>query len=257
MEALELVIDPAWGVGLLLSMVRVACFVVASPILGSSWPATGRLAGVVAVSTFMARPVPDVAEVAPLVVAAATNAAVGVAMGFLSGVLIHLFTVAGALIDLSGGLALAQVFDPTAGFMSSVYDKMFRQVALALFMVVGGLHVLVRGLVDSVAVVPLDGRISLDASLAEAATHSVGQLMYAGAELALPVLSSLLIAEVALGLAGRFAPQANVMLLGLPAKLLITMTLVGSVMLTLPDTVRGVVTDSSSTLVDVIRSLAF
>ena len=256
MEALELAVDPAFGVGLLLAMIRVAAFVVASPLLGSSWPATGRLAAVIAVATFLARPVPGVADIGPLVVAAATNAAAGIVLGYLSGVLIHLFTIAGALIDLSGGLALAQVFDAAAGFTTSVYDKLFRQVALTLFMVIGGLHVLVRGLARSVTVVPLDGRIVLDAGLADAAARAAADVVYAGAELALPVLASLLLAEVVLGLAGRFAPQANVLLLGLPAKLLIAATVVGTTMLTMPEAVRGLVAESGSTLADVIGSLA-
>lgn len=256
MDALRLVVDPAWGVGLLLAMIRVAAFVVSSPVLGTSWPATGRLAAVVAVSLFLTRPVPGVVDIGELIMAAGTNVAVGVALGFLSGLIVHLFTVAGSLIDITGGLAVAQVFDPSSGAMSAVYGKLFRQSALAVFVVIGGLHVLVRGLVGSVRLIPLDGSVALDGELAESAVHTAGQIMFAGVELALPVLSSLLLAEVVLGLAGRFAPQANVLLLGLPAKLMIAMTVSATVLITLPGSVRGVLEDMSQTISDVLRSMA-
>lgn len=256
LDALRLAVDPAYGVGLLLSMIRVAAFVISSPVLGKSWPATARLGLVVALSLFLTHPVEGVTNIAPLVVAASTNAAIGLALGFLSGMIMYLFTVAGSLIDVTSGLAVAQVFDPSAGTMTSVYGKLFAQTAVALFVVLGGLHVLVRGLAGSVRLIPLDGRVAMDGELAEAAARTAGEVMYAGAELALPVLSSLIVAEVVLGLASRFAPQANVLLLGLPAKLLITMTVVGTVVLTLPTVVGGVTSDMASTMTGILRVLA-
>lgn len=256
MDALRLAVDPAFGVGLLLAMTRVAAFVVSSPVLGKSWPATARLGLVIALSLFVSRPVAGIDEVGPLIVAAAANVAIGLSLGFLSGVILYLFTVAGSLIDIAGGLAVAQVFDPSSGALTSVYGKLFGQAAVALFVVLGGLHVLVRGLYGSVELIPLDGDVRLDGALAEAAVQAVADVMYGGVELALPVLSSLVVAEVVLGLASRFAPQANVLLLGLPAKLLLTMTVSGAVVVTLPASVRGIVVDMSTTMTDVLRVMA-
>lgn len=255
-DALRLAVDPAYGVGLLLSLIRVAAFTVASPILGSAWPATGRLTFVVAAGLFLSRPVPGIADIGPLLVAGVTNAAIGISVGFLSGLIIYLFHVAGSLIDFSGGLAVAQAFDPTSGMLASVYGKLFGKIVLALFVVLGGLQVVMRGLAGSVELIPLDGSITLSADLAESAVRTTGEVMFAGVELALPVLSSLLVAEVVLGLATRFAPQANVLMLGLPVKILIGITMVGIVVATMPAYAGDIVDDMARTMSDILRSLA-
>lgn len=255
-DALRLVVDPAYGVGLLLSLIRVAAFTVASPILGRAWPPSGRLTFVVATGLFLSRPVPGIAEIGPLIVAGVTNAAIGISIGFLSGLIIYLFSVAGSLIDFSSGLAVAQVFDPSSGMLASVYGQLFGKAAVALFVVLGGLHVVIRGLAGSVELIPLDGAITLSADLAEAAVQTTGEVMYAGVELALPVLSSLLVAEVVLGLATRFAPQANVLMLGLPVKILIGITMVGIVVATMPAYAGDIVDDTARTITDILRSLS-
>ena len=255
-DALRLVVDPAYGVGLLLSLIRVAAFIVSSPILSGAWPPTGRLTFVIATGLFLARPVPDVVDIGPLIVAGATNAAIGISLGFLSGLIIYLFHVAGSLIDFSSGLIVGQVFDPSTGMLASVYGSLFGKVAVALFVVMGGLHVVVRGLAGSVALIPLDGSIVLSSDLAESAVRTAGDVMLAGVELGLPVLSSLLVAEVVLGLATRFAPQANVLLLGLPVKILIGISMVGIVVATMPAFAGDIVDDTGRTLTDILRSLS-
>lgn len=254
-DALRLAVDPAQGVGLLLSLIRVAAFTVASPVLGRAWPATGRLTFVLAVGVFLTRPVPDVADLGPLIVAGVTNAAVGVSLGFLTGLLIHLFSVAGSLIDFSGGLAVAQAFDPSSGMLAAVYGTLFARTAVALFAVLGGLQVIVRGLAGSVRLIPLDGTVTLGPELAASAVRTAGEVMFAGVELALPVLSSLLVAEIVLALATRFAPQANVLMLGLPVKILIAMAMVGVVVATMPAAAGDLVEEVRRSTVDVLRSL--
>ena len=45
-------------------------------------------------------------------------------------------------------------------------------------------------------------------------------MLVAAVEMAMPALAALFVAEVVLGIASRFAPQANIFLLGLPAKVI-------------------------------------
>lgn len=255
MEALRLAVDPAWGVGLLLAMTRVAAFVVASPLLGIAWPLSGRLAAVVAVSLFLAEPVAGIGDVGPLVVAALTNVTVGVALGVLTSLLVHLLTVAGALIDVTSGLAVAQLFDPGTGMLSAVWTRVLQQVGVALLVVGGGIHAVVRTLAGSTRVVPLDGAVRLSDGLAEEAIRQVSALMTAGAELALPVLSALFVVELVLGVASRFAPQSNVLLLGLPVKILVTVAVAGAVLLTMPAAMRDLTQSMGATGVDVLRGM--
>jgi flagellar biosynthetic protein FliR len=77
----------------------------------------------------------------------------------------------------------------------------------------------IRGVLRSYQAAPLSG-IRID-SLPVALTDSVGELLLAAVEIALPLLVALLMAEVVLALAARAAPQLNVMVVGFAIKSLV------------------------------------
>lgn len=231
---MDLSVDLAWVIGLLLAMTRVTGFAVSAVVLAKALPVPGRMAFVLAVSLFLARPTPGVGALGDLIGLAVTNAGMGLALGFLTGLLFHAFATAGELIDVSANLSLAAVFDPSSGEQSAVISRLFTQAAIALFAVGGGLGLIVAMLAWSVEMVPLDGSIAYHDGLASLAIGGLNRLMIVAVELAMPVVGGLFLIEVALGLAARFAPQANVFILGMPIKILVSMGLIGVAALVLP-----------------------
>ena len=254
-QVVELPIDASWAVGLMLALIRVGAFVVVSPILGRAIPMPGRVAFAFAVGMALSQPVPGVIEVGDLLAAGTMNALVGGALGYLTGLMVHLFTTAGGIIDIFSGLAVATVFDPMQGDQGGVFARMFHLVALTMFLVAGGMALLVGGLAASVRALPLDGTISPQPGLAGLMVDLVSQLVRTGVELALPVIGVLLMLELTLGIASRFAPQANVFLLGLPAKILTAITVVGSSWVLFPDAVATLESSVSRNIDAVLRGL--
>jgi flagellar biosynthesis protein FliR len=254
-EALTLNIDSGWVLGLVLAITRVAGFVVASPLMGRVVPVPGRMAIVVAIGLFLAE-APAVEPTLPFLVgAAAVNAAIGAALGYLSGMILQLFPVAGSVIDMTSGLAAAMILDPSQGEQAAVFNRMFTMVSLALFYAAGGLAILVRGLDLSVRAIPLDGSIELSGGLASLAARTTGRLFLAGVELALPVIGALFITELVLGVASRFAPQANIFLVGLPAKILVAFGMTSLTLLLFPETMDGVFAAISRSMREVLQGL--
>jgi flagellar biosynthesis protein FliR len=251
----SLPVDAGWAVGFVLALTRVAAFAVASPIIGRAVPVPARLAFAVAVSLAMTRPVTGVAELGELIGAALANVAIGATLGYLTGLIVHLFTSAGGVIDLISGLSVATVFDPMQGDQGGVYARMFHLVGTTLFLVGGGLAVLVGGLVASTRVLPLAAPFTPHPGLAVLVVELVSTMIRGAVELALPVIGVLLMLELALGLAARFAPQANVFLLGLPAKLLTSITVVGSSWVLFPDAMSHVEATVGRTMESVLRGL--
>jgi flagellar biosynthesis protein FliR len=240
MGVVELPVDGAWAIGFVLAITRAAAFALASPLFGRSLPATARLAFTAALSLALTRPVVGLTEVGELVTAGVVNAVIGAALGYVTGLILHLFATAGGIIDLISGLAVSQVFDPLMGDQGGIFGRMFHLVGMTLFVVLGGLGLLVGGLLASVRVLPLDATLAPSPGLTGLVVSLVTQMVRAGVELALPIMGVLLMLELALGLAARFAPQANVFLLGLPAKLLAAITVVGSSWVLFPDTMADV-----------------
>lgn len=255
MEPLHLALDPAWAAGVTLSTTRVAAFVVASPILSRTVGAPAVMAVVLALGLFLATPVSEPLTLAGMLGAGLTNAVIGVALGWLTGLIYHLFPIAGGLVDVVSGLAIAQVFDPTRGEQGALFNRVFHFAGVALFMTLGGLQLLVRGLAASVEVVALDGAVQPAPALVDIAVRHTSLIMIAGAELALPVLSALFLTEVVLGVASRFAPQANVFLLGLPAKLFIALTMASLSLLLFPEATDGALGVVRDTFVESLAAL--
>jgi len=254
-DGLEIAIDAGWAAGLLLGMIRVAAFVVVSPLLAHAMPALGRLVLTLALGLFLAAPVPGSTDLDVLVVAGVVNAVVGGVLGYLTGLIFHLFPVAGSLIDTMSGLSVAAIFDPSQGEQAAVFNRLFQMTALVIFFAIGGLRLVVEGLALSVEAIPLDGVVDPQAALPRLALELVGKLMVAGLELALPVVAALFLAELVLGLAARLAPQANVFLLGLPTKIFLALTLVSVSLLLYPELIDGATGIARDTFGDALRGL--
>lgn len=240
MEPVLLSIDPRWAAGLFLSLTRVGGFVVASP-LTRPFPPVGRLAFTIGVATAMTTPVEAAESLSRLLGSALVNAALGLALGWLTGVIFQLFSVTGGIVDFGSGLSVSQVFDPSSGEPAAIFGRWFPMTAMALFVVSGGLPLVLAGLHRSVRAIPLDGGIRFDADLVDHAALQVSQLMVVGVELALPLAATLLVCEVLLGMASRLVPQFNVFLLGLPAKIWITLSLLTILILRFPEVTLNVI----------------
>lgn len=253
---MDLAIPAAWGTGLLLAMIRVAAFAVASPVIGSAVPMTGRLAFVVSVALFLTDPVPDVSTLPGLLGIAVSNALVGVVLGFLTGVLFHLFAVAGNLVDISANLSVAMVFDPSQGVQSAPVGRLFNLVGLTLFITIGGIGALVAALAASTRLLPLGGPTHVaTGALAETAADLTGRLVVTGAELAFPVLAMMFLTELVLGVASRLAPQANIFVLGLPVKLLVALSTLSLSLFLFPASVEGYVRFIETATMAALRAL--
>lgn len=236
---MDFVVDADWVTGMLLASIRVAAFVVISPIF-KSIPASGRTALVLVLGYAFTEPVTESGDFGVLLVAGFTNAVVGAALGFVTGLIFYVFTVAGSLIDFTSSLSAASIFDPMAGQQVTVFGRMFNILAMALFFLLGGDRMLVSGIGVSFEAVGVTGSLSLSGTIAETAVTLLGRMMIAAIELAMPALAALFIAEVVLGIAARFAPQSNVFLIGLPVKIFAALASVSAVLLLVPETMDGV-----------------
>ncbi len=250
----NLVLNQADLLGLVLSMSRVGAFAAASPLV-RVLPVPGRVAFTLAVGLALSEPALSEGAMSDFVAATAVNVGVGVVLGFLTGLFIYAFTVAGAVIDLSSGLNAAQVFDPVTGLQNSVFGRGFNLMAIVLWFVVGGDRLMVEGLAATVATIPLDGTITVSAGVADFAVALVATMLRSAIELAIPALAALFITEVAFGVAARFAPQANVFSIGLPARIIASLATISLVVAAFPSVISTNLDTTRETIVTTIRAL--
>lgn len=131
---------------------------------------------------------------------------------------------AGGLVDMARGGAMASLLDPQSHQPHSPMGLFHHQLAVALFVALGGHRALIESLGWSFAALPVD---------AAAPPHLVGtgaiggcialasDLLTLGMRLAAPALLAALIGDVCLGVVNRMAPRIEAYFLGLPLKALI------------------------------------
>ena len=142
------------------------------------------------------------------------EAALGACLGLGILVLIHGMTLAGGLVGQASGLGIAEVFDPALEENVPLFSRLLFLLATCVFLCIGGHRLVMAGLLDTFQTIPA-GSGHLPASLAHAFTTLVSLSFSLGVRAAAPVVTSLLLATLILGMIGRTLPQVNILAVGL------------------------------------------
>jgi flagellar biosynthetic protein FliR len=147
---------------------------------------------------------------------------VGVALGLSASLLFQAAEAAGRLIDVARGANMAESMVPQSGTRASPLGDLYFQLAVVLFLGLGGHRVCLGALARSYVAIPVASLpgVSGYAALAAATIDMTGELLLIAVGLAAPVLVAAVLTDLALGLVNRVAPQMNVYVLGMPAKAL-------------------------------------
>jgi flagellar biosynthetic protein FliR len=169
----------------------------------------------------------------------------GVAQEVLTGLLLAFAVTlifaavqfASAMLGLQFGFSLANVVDPTFGGQETVIGQFYALLLGVVFFAVNGHHFMFAGLARSFDATPPAGLLVASGNSAvilEALVVRSAALFGSALRIAMPIMGALLLADVAMAVIARSAPQMNVYFVGLPLKILIG--LVG-ILLALPLTV--------------------
>ncbi len=141
----------------------------------------------------------------------------GLAIGFSASMIFYGFEAAGQMIDNQRGVSLARILIPELGEQSSISGAFLFQFAIVLFLSLGGHRFFLESFAHSYEVLPL---LSFPESAAgllpllDLFMKMAGQVLFISVQIAAPVIIAILIADIILGVANRFAPQINVWELG-------------------------------------------
>lgn len=242
-------------VGFVLAVVRAAAWVMLVPPLGSrAIPAPVKIGFAAALALPVAPRLaehPPSLDTASLIAATLLQVGVGVTLGFLTSMLFSAVQAAGELVDLFGGFTIAQAYDPFSNAPAAVFGRFYQLLATVLLFAIDGHLLLVRGFLTSFDAVALSAPPVGD--LASVFVRSLGLFFVAALEIAAPLLGALFLAEVALGLLARAAPQMNVFVIGFPFKILLTLLLGGLALPLLPGAVGSLVERSVAGGASVVR----
>ncbi len=154
----------------------------------------------------------------------------GLAMGFLMRMFFFAISIASEIISISIGLSSAQVFNPALGTQSNVIEQFEMMLATLFFLAINGHHMFLQGLVDSFQIAPV-AAVALKSEAFSTITILLQDVFLSGLRIAAPVLVSIFMTNIAMGILGRAVPQINVLVTSMPVTLMLGMAVM---ILTIP-----------------------
>lgn len=161
-----------------------------------------------------------------LVVSVVTQAATGAALGFLTSLMFAAVAAAGSLVDVFGGFALAQGFDPLGTQASTVFGTFHQWLFTMLLFASGGHLLVIGGLLRTFDLMPV-GETPAVADGTSLLTRAFTLFVVIAVQVALPMIAVLFVCDLGLALMTKVAPQLNALNVMFPAKIGLTLVLVG------------------------------
>lgn len=215
----------SWVGSVVWPFVRISALLAAAPLFGArTVPVRVRAALAMLIALLVAPMLPSQTPVEILsregAVAIGRETLIGLGLGFLTQMMFAALAMAGEIVALSTGLAFATIVDPERGNSVPLVGQYYVILATLLFLAFDGHLALLDLLVRSFEPLPPAG----DGIGASGWWGLVawGSQMYRGAvQVALPAAAAVLLANVAIGMIARSAPQLNIFAVGFPITLLL------------------------------------
>lgn len=162
-----------------------------------------------------------------------SEAALGTAMGLMVSFITEFLTFAAQILGLQAGYGYASVVDPTTQADSDVLPVLAQLTAGLLFFTTGLHRYVISAFAASLNRYP-PGQFAVTQDLVRTVIKLSSNVISVGLRLALPVIGLLLMTEVALALLSRINSQLHIGMQAFPAKMMLTLVTLASVLLIVP-----------------------
>jgi len=150
---------------------------------------------------------------------------IGVALGFVSRLMLETFVIGSQIIAMQSGLGFASLVDPANGNSVPALGQLFLMLTALLFLSMNGHLIMIRLVVESFTSFPIGSSQSVFDMFWQLVSWT--KWVFAAAlVMAIVSIASLLIVNISFGVMTRAAPQINVFAVGFPMTMLAGLILV-------------------------------
>jgi flagellar biosynthesis protein FliR len=215
-----------------LVFLRTGAFLMALPLVNSpSVPVIFRIGLTFVVSLLLfpvlnLGPLPILADVFSLAVAAAGEILLGVLAGMSIRLVFEGVQLAGQLMGYQMGMAIAEVIDPASEDQVALLAQFISLMTTLIFLIINGHHGFIRTLVESYALVPPLG-FHVNGPVLEGLVRLTADMFIVGLKAGAPVVVALMLGTVAFGLVARAVPQMNIFVVSMPLTIAVGLIFLG------------------------------
>ena len=174
-------------------VVRISAFYFAIPIIGAKTvPARIRLLLALFTAILVVPLLPNAPTVSFMslqgMIMVTKEVLIGLALGFMLQIMMHVFVLAGQLIALKLGLGFAAQNDPSSGVSVTILSQFYLLMATLLFLSINGHLVVINMVVASFATFPIGG-VGITADDAMLIVHMFSWMFAAALLISLPLFN--------------------------------------------------------------------
>jgi flagellar biosynthetic protein FliR len=175
--------------------------------------------------------------------------AIGLLMGFLLNLIFIAFQLAGEIFSLQTGFSASLVFDPQSQVEIPIMGEFLNLIAMLVFLTTGGMSkFLLVGVERSFQYLRAMDLVTHREGIITLLINGLSGLFQSALTIAFPILGTLLLVSVAMGLLARAAPQMDILTMGFPVSIGVSFLLLFATMPFLMTAMERIIDGSFQTL---------
>ncbi len=145
---------------------------------------------------------------------------IGLIIGFGAYIPLVGLQIAGLMVGHQIGLGLAQVFSPDTGEQTEILGQLMFLIAVLIFVILNGHHILIAILIRSFQTIPLGGYMP-DGAWLQLLCGILDAMFSLGIRLCVPVLCIIFLETIAIGFIAKTIPAINIISIGFPLRIML------------------------------------
>lgn len=145
---------------------------------------------------------------------------VGLIIGFMVSLTIYAVQLAGYFFDVPMGFGMVNIIDPQSGTELPLLGQLNFILASMIFLAINGHHTVILSLVKSYAIIK-PGMFLLKKEAVGLFVQAFSTMFYLGFKIGIPIIGTIFLTDIALGIIAKLIPQINVFIVGMPLKILV------------------------------------
>jgi flagellar biosynthetic protein FliR len=144
-------------------------------------------------------------------------------------------------------LGIAEVVDPFSQVGITLVGQLWTLMGIMVFIAIDGPHMLIMATFESYSTIQLFRIVEHGAMMYGALIDTLGDMFIVALKLAFPILTTLFLLAITLGLLAKAAPQMNIFMLGFPIQIgvgfLIMTVVIGGIALGMSSALNRAISD--------------
>lgn len=179
---------------------------------------------------------------------------VGLTLGFMTSITLTIINMAGQFIDREIGFSMVSNFDQTFNTDNTITAEFYSMLVMIIMLCTNMHYFVLSALADSFQLIP-PGNVTVDSgSLYDTMIRYMTNYFVIAIRISLPILISIMLLNVVLGVLAKTAPQMNMFVIGIQLKIFAGFAVIFATLFFLPDITEFVYNQMQDIVVDVLQA---